>query len=245
MKTMSCCGTDCSQCSYAGTNCPGCTASQGRPFYSPDTPCPIYRCAVLENKRPSCASCRELPCSTWHATRDPQLTDEAFAAGIRERVEHLKQRGPETKYICTLLAVRDMARSKAFYRDLLGLEVQTDLGANVTLSCGLALQTLDSWKGLLETGPVTLTHHAGELYFETEDLDGFAEKAEAMSVRLVHPIREHSWGQRALRLYDPDGHVIEVGEPMSAVVRRFLSQGLTLEETARRMDVPLEYLTAL
>ena len=66
-----------------------------------------------------------------------------------------------------------------------------------------------------------------------------------MSVRLVHPIREHSWGQRALRLYDPDGHVIEVGEPMSAVVRRFLSQGLTLEETARRMDVPLEYLTAL
>ena len=158
-------------------------------------------------------------------------------------MEHLKQRGPETKYICTLLAVRDMARSKAFYRDLLGLEVQNDLGANVTLSCGLALQTLDSWKGLLETGPVTLTHHAGELYFETEDLDEFAEKAEAMSVRLVHPIREHSWGQRALRLYDPDGHVIEVGR--APIVRPVGPDRLPLpkgphplEETARRMDVP-------
>lgn len=46
-----------------------------------------------------------------------------------------------------------------------------------------------------------------------------------------------------MRIYDPDGHIIEVGETIPTVVRRFLGQGLTLEEVARRMDVPLEYLT--
>ena len=45
-------------------------------------------------------------------------------------------------------------------------------------------------------------------------------------------------------MYDPDGHIIEVGETMASVVRRFLAQGLTLEEVAQRMDVPLEYLTS-
>ena len=45
-----------------------------------------------------------------------------------------------------------------------------------------------------------------------------------------------------MRFYDPDRHIIEVGESMPVVVRRFLSQGMTAEETATRMDVPFEYV---
>lgn len=44
-----------------------------------------------------------------------------------------------------LLAVRDMERSKTFYREVLGLHVVMDFGANVTLTGGLCLQTLDTW----------------------------------------------------------------------------------------------------
>jgi hypothetical protein len=29
---------------------------------------------------------------------------------------------------------------------------------------------------------------------------------------LCPPDKKHSWGQRAVRIYDPDGHIIEVGE---------------------------------
>ena len=64
-----------------------------------------------------------------------------------------------------------------------------------------------------------------------------------MPISYVHPVHQQPWGQRAMRFYDPDGHIIEVGETMPSVVRRFLAQGLTLEEVAQRMDVPLEYLT--
>jgi uncharacterized glyoxalase superfamily protein PhnB len=33
-------------------------------------------------------------------------------------------------------------------------------------------------------------------------------------VDLIHPIVEQAWGQRVFRFYDPDGHAVEVGEPL-------------------------------
>ena len=55
---------------------------------------------------------------------------------------------------------------------------------------------------------------------------------------------EHRWGQRVVRFYDPDRHIIEVGENMKTVCRHFLDSGMTPEETAVRMDVPLKAVKA-
>ena len=33
-----------------------------------------------------------------------------------------------------------------------------------------------------------------------------------LDINYVHPVKEHSWGQRVVRFYDPDCHIIEVGE---------------------------------
>ena len=52
------------------------------------------------------------------------------------------------------------------------------------------------------------------------------------------------WGQRVVRFYDPDGHIIEVGEKLDAVISRFMEQGLSTEETAARMDIPVDFVTA-
>ncbi len=147
-------------------------------------------------------------------------------------------------YQSTLIAVTDMEKSRRFYQDVLGLKVVADFGANVTLEGGIALQTLDTWKSLIQTDRVVLPNHAGELYFEEEDMDAFCKRLGAFEIRYVHGLLEHSWGQRAVRFYDPDGHVIEVGEKLEAVVLRFAEQGLSPEETAARMDVPLDFVTA-
>lgn len=40
-----------------------------------------------------------------------------------------------------------------------------------------------------------------------------------------------------IRFYDLDGHLIEVGEDMKMVIRRFLNTGMTMEEVSERMDV--------
>ena len=48
-----------------------------------------------------------------------------------------------------------------------------------------------------------------------------------------------------IRFYDLDGHLIEVGENMKMVVRRFLNTGMTMEEVSERMDVSIEDLGKL
>lgn len=142
------------------------------------------------------------------------------------------------RYAATLIAVTDMERSKAFYRDLLGMEVTADFGANVTLDGVLSLQTAESWRELIGGRDMGFRHNSGELYFETEDLDGLLERLADFAVEYVHPPLTHRWGQRAVRFYDPDGHIVEVGEELGLVMRRFAEQGLTEEEIAGRMDVP-------
>lgn len=143
-----------------------------------------------------------------------------------------------------LLAVADMAASIDFYKRTLGLCVIMDFGANVTLTGGVCLQTLDTWREFLDGKPVVLAGNAGELYFEEDDFDTFAEKLTGLELEYVHPVKEHRWGQRVVRLYDPDRHIVEVGEAMAVVARRFQDSGLDEAGVARRMDVPLETVRA-
>ncbi|MDR0812781.1 MAG: VOC family protein [Oscillospiraceae bacterium] len=137
---------------------------------------------------------------------------------------------------CCLLAVKDMERSKAFYKKYLGLGVETDWGANVTLDGGeIALQTLKTWEEFIGGIDVRFKGNAGELAFEKDNFDDFLKNLDELE--LVHPLVEHSWGQRVVRFYDPDGHIIEVGERMKSVVERFQASGMSIDEIAKRMDV--------
>ena len=141
-----------------------------------------------------------------------------------------------------LLAVADMERSLAFYETVLDLRVVLDFGANKTLTGGLCLQTLDTWRSFLGTDQVAFGGNDAEIYFEEDRFDAFAERLSTLPIQYVHPVKEHRWGQRVVRFYDPDRHIIEVGENMAAVCRRFLDSGLTPEQTASRMDVPVDYV---
>jgi Lactoylglutathione lyase and related lyases len=144
-----------------------------------------------------------------------------------------------------MLVVTDMDKTVAFYRRVLGLEVVMDFGANKTLTGGLALQTLETYRGFIDTDDISFGGNDFELYFEADDFDTFADNLRACDVQYVHPVKEHSWGQRVVRFYDPDRHIIEVGENMKAVCKRFIDRGMTLEQTAERMDVPVEYVKGM
>ena len=142
----------------------------------------------------------------------------------------------------SLLAVTDMERAVAFYEKVLGLRVILDFGANKTLTGGLCLQSLDTWREFIGGAPVSFGGSDAEVYFEEARFDAFAERLETLDVSYVHPVKEHAWGQRVVRFRDPDGHILEVGEAMTAVCRRFWDGGMTVEQIARRMDVPVEYV---
>lgn len=145
-------------------------------------------------------------------------------------------------YMSTLLAVGDIAASKRFYHDVMGMDVISDFGANITLTGGISLQTLETWEEFIGGKSVVLRNNAAELYFEETDIDAFLKRLRSFDIEYVHDVKEHGWGQRVVRFYDPDGHIIEVGEAMETVVKRFRDSGMTDGQVAERMDVPLEYV---
>ena len=145
-----------------------------------------------------------------------------------------------------MIIVTDLENSKKFYKEVLGLRVIMDFGANITLTGGLCLQTKDSWLEFINASDkdISFGGNDAEIYFEEDDFDKFTEKLKKCDIEYVHPIMEHSWGQRVVRFYDPDKHIIEVGENMKVVCKRFLDSGMTPEQVAKRMDVPMKFVNA-
>ena len=138
--------------------------------------------------------------------------------------------------------VKDVAASRQFYEGVLGQEVFMDFGPNVSFAGGLfAIWQVDHAHEILfgkpsgEVGQGEL-----EVYFESDDVNGVVKRFEEAAVEFVHPLREQPWGQRVVRVYDPDGHIVEVGEPIPVFVARFLSQGMSVEQVAERTSVPVE-----
>ncbi len=150
------------------------------------------------------------------------------------------------KFVTSLIAVKDVETSKAFYGGLFEQQVVLDLGWNVTFSGGFTIQQNFGWLlGLPEESVVTQAHNM-ELYFEVDDFDAFLVELSARpDIRQVHPPKKHDWQQRVARLYDPDGHVIEVGESMAVIARRYLAEGNSIEETAKIIQHPIAFVDAV
>ena len=114
-----------------------------------------------------------------------------------------------------LIVVRDIERSKKYYRDLFGLDVVMDNDGNMILTEGLVLQEAKIWQNFLGK-EIIPENNSCELYFEEKDLEGFVRRLEELypDTIYVNRLMTHSWGQKVVRFYDPDGNLIEVGTPM-------------------------------
>ncbi|WP_312059964.1 VOC family protein [Anaerotignum sp.] len=150
------------------------------------------------------------------------------------------------KYQGVCIAVKDLKHSRKFYQDLFDLEVYQDYGINVSFG-GLSLQQDFDWLLDIPKERVLKQSHNMELYFEEDDFDKFIEKLEQRNdiKYLGEGVKEANWGQRSIRFYDLDGHVIEVGENMKMVIKRFLNMGMSMAETSKRMEVSITDLETL
>lgn len=149
------------------------------------------------------------------------------------------------KFICPLIVVNDIEISRYFYESVLNQIVENDFGENVSFEGGFAIHLKSHFAELINvsSNEIILKSNSSELYFEEDDLDGLLERLNAInSVEYIHRIKEQPWGQRAIRFYDPDMHIVEVGESMENVARRFLDNGLSVDETAKRISMPEEFV---
>lgn len=148
------------------------------------------------------------------------------------------------KFVCPLLVVADMQRARRFYETVLGLNVIVDFGENITFEGNFALHQQAHFQSLIDGKEIKSGGNDFELYFEYDDMDDINIHLNNNQVELVHPMREQPWRQRVVRFYDPDRHIIEIGESMEFLCYRLHREGLSSEVISQTTMMPEPFVKA-
>ncbi len=150
----------------------------------------------------------------------------------------------KVKFICPLLVVADMQRARRFYETVLGLNVIVDFGENITFEGNFALHQQTHFQSLIDGKEIKSGGNDFELYFEYDDMDDINIHLNNNQVELVHPMREQPWRQRVVRFYDPDRHIIEIGESMEFLCYRLHREALSSEVISQTTMMPEPFVKA-
>jgi hypothetical protein len=126
------------------------------------------------------------------------------------------------------------------------MEVELDFGPSIGFTNKLALWQVPDNHLLSEKSLVNPTATGNfELYFEYDDIPGLIALLEKEKVQFAHKLHTESWGQYTIRFFDPDGHLIEVGEPLSALVKRLKVEGLDTNAIVQKTSIAEEEVIRL
>jgi catechol 2,3-dioxygenase-like lactoylglutathione lyase family enzyme len=155
----------------------------------------------------------------------------------------------DIKKSSTALFVEDLNRSKIFYSQILGLEIDLDFGKNIIYKAGFAIWEIQKDHIIpAKLGVDNLKNesaHRFELYFETENITETFNILKNNNIRFLHDIHEEIWGQQTIRFFDPDYHLIEIGESMNQFINRFYKRGFSVEQISERTSVSKDYISSI
>jgi catechol 2,3-dioxygenase-like lactoylglutathione lyase family enzyme len=149
------------------------------------------------------------------------------------------------KFMGPIILVENLERSRDFYENILSQKVVYDFGVNVSFENGLAIHLrahFEEVHKMKDSYKIVYGSNDLELNFETEELDEVYNKLKLLKVEFIHEMQEAPWGQRGITFYDPDKHIVSIGEAMEGVVKRLYSQGLSVDEVIRKTAMPKEFV---
>lgn len=149
------------------------------------------------------------------------------------------------KFKCPLIVVSNIEQSRFFYEKILKQQIKYNFGENITYEGDFSIQLKSHFANMITIDEKDIKNKSNnfELYFEEDDIESFVKRLKSFNeIILIHELIEHPWGQRVIRFYDPDNHIIEVGESMESVVRRFIGKGLSIEDTAKITQHPIDFV---
>ena len=146
------------------------------------------------------------------------------------------------KFICPLIAVSDIQQSRNFYENLLSQKIKFDFGENITFFGDFSIHLKSHFKGLIDNKPINTGGNDFELYFEDDHIEELVVKLKKNKVDLVHELREQPWRQKVVRFYDPDRHIIEIGESIEYLSFRLKNEGLSLEQISKTTNMPIKFV---
>ena len=111
-----------------------------------------------------------------------------------------------------VIAVHDLEKSSAFYRDVLGFSV------HAIPDPGFLFYTAGDctiWAGRCPDAlaPADLGDHSYFAYLEIEDIDSFYDSVRTKGAEISKTLRVEPWGMREFGLVTADGHRIMFASP--------------------------------
>ena len=149
------------------------------------------------------------------------------------------------KFHSTVIFVREVGKSKDFYTRYLDFSVEHDFGKNVILNNGLTIWEILDNHIISKQLDTRKESSRFELYFESEDIDTKCNLLEKAGVKFLHKIHEEPWGQRTFRFFDPDNHLIEIGEPLEVFVGNMSKRGMSVKQISEQSGIPIDTLITL
>jgi catechol 2,3-dioxygenase-like lactoylglutathione lyase family enzyme len=118
-----------------------------------------------------------------------------------------------------ILVVQDLTRATAFYRDVIGADVEREYGGTSSV-----LRLMDTWLLLVTGGPPTqdkptvtflpprdADRVSHSMTFRVADCRGTYDLLRSRGAAFLTPPVESDWEVRAF-FRDPDGHLLEISE---------------------------------
>jgi catechol 2,3-dioxygenase-like lactoylglutathione lyase family enzyme len=153
------------------------------------------------------------------------------------------------KNLSIALFVKDIEVSKNFYVNILQQQINLDFGKNVIFKSGFTIWEINESHiipvkiGISEISNNKVNRF--ELYFETENIQEIWTTLKKKNIKFLHEIHEEPWGQCTIRFFDPDNHLIEVGESMEQFVGKYYKKGMTVEQVSAKTSVPISEIKRL
>jgi catechol 2,3-dioxygenase-like lactoylglutathione lyase family enzyme len=110
----------------------------------------------------------------------------------------------------SVLAVKDLATSVEFYREMLGLNLDFEVPGWAFLSRGRFQVMLGECADAMRAGETG--DHSYFAYVTVEGVDALYQELATKNVPLVQELSDRPWGMREFGVQTPDGHRIMFGE---------------------------------
>jgi len=146
------------------------------------------------------------------------------------------------KFICSIIVVEDIARSRKLYENILGQKVIADFGEyNVSYEGGLAFYNRSLYQHLMGDDRLIQSRTNNfELYFEEDELAEIENEVAKNGYEFIHKVREEPWKQQVFRFYDYDNNIVVIAEKMENVSYRLFKENKTVGEIAQMTGLPVE-----
>ena len=120
----------------------------------------------------------------------------------------------EIRFHHPIAMVKNVEASKKFYEEVIGLKAAKAFDTFVLFEGDFSIHAADVFYEYINKTyqGEKLGNGNVDFYFTTSDLPAMEQKLKEAKVEFLHGIKQHDWGEKVIRILDPDGHLLEIGD---------------------------------